>query len=103
MHGNGIRISSKHSLDVILLKSICKVRYREGTILKRNGERQTDEHHLLLTSRICNSTNLQYPRAVSGEGVACVDDVPVPGEAAEQIAHALDEGVELGLNQHLRD
>lgn len=100
MHGNGIRVCSKHTLDVIFLERICKVRHRKCTILKEERESVISEmlHHVRVIK-----THLQYPRSVAGERVARVDDVSVPGEAAEQVAHALDEGVELGLDQHLRD
>lgn len=50
-----------------------------------------------------HSSHLQYPRPVAGERIPSVDDVSVPGETAQEIAHALDESVELGVDQHLRD
>lgn len=31
-----------------------------------------------------------------------MDDVPVPGEAAKQVAHALDQRIVLGMDEHLR-
>lgn len=32
-----------------------------------------------------------------------MDDVAVPGEAAQQVPYALDEGVDLRMDQNLRD
>lgn len=46
---------------------------------------------------------LQDPGTIAGEGVAGVDDVSVPGEATQQIPYALDEGVDLRMDQDLRD
>lgn len=46
---------------------------------------------------------LQDPGAIAGESVPGVDDVSVPGETAQQVPYALDEGVDLRMDQDLRD
>ena len=43
---------------------------------------------------------LQHPSAGPRECVAAVNDVPVLGEAAQHVPHALLQGVDLGLNQN---
>ena len=46
---------------------------------------------------------LQDPGSGPGEGVARVDDVPVFGEAAQHVSHALLQSVNLRVNQDLDD
>ncbi len=41
------------------------------------------------------------PGPGAGEGVSAVDDVSVLGEAGEHVAHALLQGVQLRVHQHL--
>jgi len=44
---------------------------------------------------------LQEPSAGAGQGVAGMDEVPVPGEAAQHVPDALLQRVQLRADQHL--
>jgi hypothetical protein len=43
---------------------------------------------------------LEYPGTIAGEGVASVNEVAMPGEAGQQVAHTLQQSVHLRMDQH---
>lgn len=49
----------------------------------------------------CILTNLEDPRSVRRERVSGVNNVPVPGEAAQQVPHALGQRAHNRMNKNL--
>lgn len=58
---------------------------------------------VILITLLLKMAYLHNPRAVAREGVASAHQVPVPGERAKKVPHALHERVHLWVDQDLRD